>query len=54
MAWWVEQASVVQMSFLVAPKVLDELRHHVQVDERVMRHMFYKNREKPTLAQVRS
>jgi ribosomal protein S6 len=37
------------MSFLVAPKVLDDLDHSLRVDERVMRWRFLKQVEKPSL-----
>jgi len=43
------EGSIVQMSFLVAPKVLDDLDHSLRVDERVMRWRFLKQVEKPSL-----
>ena len=40
------------MSFLVAPKVLDELDHSLRVDERIMRWRFLKQTEKPSLKSI--
>mmetsp|Transcript_51106 Transcript_51106/g.95216 ORF Transcript_51106/g.95216 Transcript_51106/m.95216 type:complete len:147 (-) Transcript_51106:128-568(-) len=47
------RAHVMQLSFLVGPKTLDELRHQVQVDENVMRHLFYKTESKPSLRKLK-
>uniref|UniRef100_A0A7S0RSK3 30S ribosomal protein S6, chloroplastic n=1 Tax=Pyramimonas obovata TaxID=1411642 RepID=A0A7S0RSK3_9CHLO len=43
------EGSIVQMSLLVAPKVLDDLDHSLRVDERIMRWRFLKQTEKPSL-----
>lgn len=47
------QANIVQMSFMTAPKHLAELEHQVKVDERVMRYMFYKAGDYPSLKELK-
>jgi hypothetical protein len=39
----------MQLSFMTAPKHLAELEHQVKVDERVMRYMFWKAGDFPSL-----
>jgi len=43
------QGNVLQLSFMTAPKHLAELEHQVKVDERVMRYMFWKAGDFPSL-----
>lgn len=40
---------MLQLSFMTAPKHLAELEHQVKVDERVMRYMFWKAGDFPSL-----
>eukprot|EP00238_Polyblepharides_amylifera_P015775 CAMPEP_0196578992 /NCGR_PEP_ID=MMETSP1081-20130531/15530_1 /TAXON_ID=36882 /ORGANISM="Pyramimonas amylifera, Strain CCMP720" /LENGTH=110 /DNA_ID=CAMNT_0041898413 /DNA_START=168 /DNA_END=497 /DNA_ORIENTATION=- len=48
-----DEGSIVQVSFMIGPKVLSDLEHELRVDDRVMRWMFWKKPKAPSLKKLK-